>query len=138
MCGLSPLASRHPLGLQAQIEESGSDLSGGQRQRVALARAILRNPAVLVLDEATSALDSDSERRIFDRLSDWMAERTTIIMAHRLSTVRRVPRIIVLAGGRVVEQGPPDELMQDGSVFHSLFEEQLDGSGRDVRRFPAG
>jgi len=129
LCGLAPLVESLPMGLDTPLQEQGGDLSGGQRQRVALARAILRDPTILVLDEATSALDSEAEAEIFSALDSWLAERTVIVMAHRLSTIRRVSRIVVIAGGVVTDEGPLDHLLRPGSVFGSLFAEQLKVAG---------
>jgi len=128
VCGLQPLVERHPLGINASLRESGGDLSAGERQRVALARAIVKNPALLVLDEATSAIDSQAEADIFARLEPWLAQRTVILMAHRLSTVRRVSRVVVLAGGRVSGDGTLDDLVGGESVFTTLFCDQLEGA----------
>lgn len=128
VCGLRPLVERHPLGISASLRESGGDLSAGERQRIALARAIVKNPALLVLDEATSAIDSQAEADVFARLEPWLAQRTVILMAHRLSTVRRVSRVVVLAGGRVSGDGTLDELAGGESVFTTLFCDQLEGA----------
>jgi subfamily B ATP-binding cassette protein MsbA len=105
--GLAPLAASLPDGWDGAVEEGARNLSGGERQRVALARAVLRDPAILVLDEATSALDEESEGAVFDALGDWLATRTVLAIAHRLTTVSRFPRAIVLEGGRVSADGPP-------------------------------
>jgi ATP-binding cassette subfamily B protein len=113
-----------PMGLETPVGDRGSRLSGGQRQRLALARAILRDPAILVLDEATSALDSQNESLIQEALDDVMATRTSFIIAHRLSTVRRVDRIVVLADGRVVETGTHAELHARGGVYRDLCDHQ--------------
>src|SRR3546814_16561377 len=91
--------------------EGGARLSGGQRQRVAIARALLRRAPLLLLDEATSALDAESEKLVQDALETLMADRTTIVIAHRLATVRAADRIIVLDDGRIVDEGRPDELV---------------------------
>lgn len=125
VAGLEPLVNSLPGGLHAVLREAGRDLSGGQKQRIALARAIVRDPAMLVLDEATSALDSDTERQVFTRLAAWLARRTVLIMAHRLSTISRFDRVVVLEGGRVVGDGSVPELLQHCPAFSRLFAEQL-------------
>ena len=99
----------------------GSKLSGGQKQRIAIARAIIRKPKILILDEATSALDEESQKKVQIALDNIMKERTSIVIAHRLSTVEKCDRIVVLEGGRLVEEGRFDELKQrDGGVFAQL------------------
>lgn len=123
LTGLGPLVAS--LGLEAPIEEGGRDLSGGQKQRLALARAIVRNPTVLVLDEATSALDSDAEAQIFGQMDPWLRRRTVIVMAHRLSTISRFARVVVLDRGRVVGDGSIGELVRGCPEFRQLFAEQL-------------
>ena len=125
LAGLEPLVSSLPGGLHAVLREAGQDLSGGQKQRIALARAVVRDPAVLVLDEATSALDSDSERQIFVQLQDWLRRRTVLVMAHRLATIRRFERVIVLEGGRVVGDGSVSRLLSGCPAFERLFAEQI-------------
>jgi ABC transporter fused permease/ATP-binding protein len=114
-----------PDGYDTMIGERGTKLSGGQKQRVALARALLANPRVLILDEATSNLDAESEAAVQAALARLMAGRTTIIVAHRLSTVRDADRIVVIEGARVVEQGGHDELMARRGTYHRLVEHQL-------------
>ncbi|MCI4644198.1 MAG: ABC transporter ATP-binding protein/permease [Hyphomonadaceae bacterium] len=114
-----------PQGYDTPVGEMGRNLSGGQRQRVALARAILRDAPVLLLDEATSALDAESEARVQTALADFSKGRTTLVIAHRLSTVRQADRIIVMEGGRVVEEGVHEALMASGGVYARLAELQL-------------
>ena len=95
-------------------------ISGGQRQRIAIARAVLKNAPVLLLDEATSALDAESERQVQSALERIMQGRTTLVIAHRLATVKRADRIIVLDGGRVVETGKHAELVAKGGLYSRL------------------
>jgi ABC transporter fused permease/ATP-binding protein len=114
-----------PDGYATLIGERGAKLSGGQKQRIALARALLADPRVLILDEATSNLDAESEAAVQSALARLMHGRTTIIVAHRLSTVRDADRIVVIEGARVVEQGRHDELMARRGTYHRLVEHQL-------------
>jgi subfamily B ATP-binding cassette protein MsbA len=114
-----------PGGYGAPAGEMGRNLSGGQRQRIALARAILRDAPILLLDEATSALDAESEAKVQAALADFSAQRTTLIIAHRLSTVRAADRIIVLEDGRVVEHGSHNTLMQTAGAYRKLVDLQL-------------
>jgi subfamily B ATP-binding cassette protein MsbA len=111
-----------PQGYQSRIGERGQTLSGGQRQRLAIARAILKNAPILILDEATSSLDAESELLVQDALQTLMQDRTSFVIAHRLSTVRRADQIIVLEKGRIVEVGKHDELLaQPSSVYSKLY-----------------
>ena len=116
-----------PQGYATMVGERGVKLSGGERQRVALARAFLANAPILILDEATSSLDSHSEVLIQEAMQDLMRDRTSIVIAHRLSTVRAMDRILVFDRGRVVEEGTHDALMRRGGIYRELFNHQAAG-----------
>jgi len=114
-------------GYQTLVGDRGTQLSGGQRQRIAIARAILADPAILILDEATSSLDAESERLVQDALDKLMENRTSIIIAHRLSTVRRCDQILAMSGGAIIERGTHDELVaKPGGLYGSLAKLQLE------------
>ena len=123
---------RLPNGFNTVLGERGADLSGGQRQRVAIARAILRDSPVLILDEPTSALDAQAESLVIEALENLMVGRTTIIIAHRLSTVRRADRIIVIDRGHITEQGTHTSLLNDGGLYATLS--NLQHTGRPQQR----
>ena len=118
--------AQFPEGFDTLVGERGIKLSGGQRQRVAIARAILKDPAILVLDEATSSLDAESEALVQEALNELMKGRTTLIIAHRLATIRKVDRIYVLTEGKIAEQGTHQELVQDAAgVYANLVRLQF-------------
>jgi subfamily B ATP-binding cassette protein MsbA len=115
-----------PDGYATRIGERGQTLSGGQRQRIAIARALLKNSPILILDEATSSLDAESERLVQEALANLMRNRTAFVIAHRLSTVRRADKIVVLEKGRVAEIGRHDELLaRPGGVYAKLYALQI-------------
>lgn len=121
-----------PQGLDTTIGERGAALSGGQRQRLAIARALLKNAPILILDEATSALDNTSERQVQQALRSAMSGRTTIVIAHRLSTVEQADRIVVMDEGRIVEQGSHAELLARGGMYAQLYRSREDAVDADI------
>jgi ATP-binding cassette subfamily B protein len=122
---LSSLIEELPEGLDTMMGERGVKLSGGQKQRVSIARLFLKDPAILILDEATSALDSETERAIQQSLEELQRGRTSLIIAHRLTTIRHADRIVVVTSDGIVEQGAHDALVRAGGMYQRLFEAQL-------------
>jgi ABC-type multidrug transport system fused ATPase/permease subunit len=112
-------------GYKTNIGDSGSKLSGGQRQRISIARAVLRNPAILILDEATSSLDTKSERLVQEALENIMKNRTSIVIAHRLSTVIHADEIYVIQEGEIVEHGNHNQLMKHNGHYRKLYDMQM-------------
>jgi subfamily B ATP-binding cassette protein MsbA len=116
-----------PQGLDTVLGERGTRLSGGQRQRIAIARALLRDPPILILDEATSALDTESERLVQQAIERLMQDRTVLVIAHRLATVRDADEIVVLDAGRVVQRGSHEELLRAAGLYRRLYDLQFRG-----------
>lgn len=129
--GAAKIANSHefimnlPDGYDTMVGEKGVRLSGGQRQRIAIARAILKNPPILILDEATSSLDTESERLVQEAIERLMQHRTVLVVAHRLSTIRKADRIVVLENGKIVEEGDHKTLMENPGAYKKLYEIQL-------------
>lgn len=122
---LEELIKSLPEGLDTKITEHGRNLSGGQRQRISIARAFVRNPKILILDEATSALDSVSEKKIQESIENLVKDRTTLVVAHRLSTIRNADKIAVIGNGGLQEFGTYDELMEKKGEFYKLKQLQM-------------
>jgi ATP-binding cassette, subfamily B, multidrug efflux pump len=125
IAGLGTDIDEFPNGYETTVGERGLTLSGGQKQRTAIARAILRNPKILILDDALSSVDTLTEERILSALSDMMHGRTTILISHRVSTVRNADRIIVLEHGTVMEEGTHEQLLRNGGYYADLYQKQL-------------
>jgi subfamily B ATP-binding cassette protein MsbA len=117
--------ARLPNGYETTVGELGVRLSGGERQRIAIARALLKDAPILILDEATSSLDSEAERLVQEALEHLMENRTTLVIAHRLSTVRRADRIAVIVHGRIIEEGTHDQLLTLGREYRKLYDLQF-------------
>ncbi len=125
---LHEFVSGLPDGYDTEIGERGIRLSGGQKQRVSIARVFLKNPSILILDEATSALDNTTEVLIQQSLDELCKGRTTLVVAHRLSTIRNADHIAVVTGGRITESGTHDELMKGNGTYRELYELQFRNS----------
>jgi subfamily B ATP-binding cassette protein MsbA len=117
-----------PEGFDTVVGTRGVKLSGGQRQRIAIARAIMRDPPILIFDEATSALDTESETAVRHAIANLLQDRTALIVAHRLSTVRDADSIVVIDGGRIIDTGTHDELLSRGGLYRRLYDLQFDDS----------
>jgi len=136
---LLPTIETFNAGFDTVIGERGVRLSGGQRQRTALARAIIKNPPILVLDDAFSSVDVETEEEILRELKRFMRGRTTLLISHRISTVRDADRIVYLRGGAIIEQGTHDELLARRGAYYELYlrqslERQVDSIGRMEKR----
>jgi ATP-binding cassette subfamily B multidrug efflux pump len=123
--GLASDIAGFPAGYETMIGERGLTLSGGQKQRVAIARAIIRDPGILILDDALASVDTITEERILNNLTAVMRGRTTILISHRVSTVRNADRIFVLEHGRIVEEGSHESLVAAGGYYADLYQKQL-------------
>jgi ATP-binding cassette subfamily B protein len=114
-----------PQRFDTMVGERGITLSGGQKQRTSIARAVLRQPKILILDDALASVDTDTEERILNRLREVMRQRTTVLVAHRVSTVKSADQIVVLRDGRIIERGTHDELVGLNGYYADLYQKQL-------------
>jgi ATP-binding cassette subfamily B protein len=130
---IEPFIQRLPDGFKAMVGERGLKLSGGEKQRVAIARTILKNPPILLLDEATSALDTHTEREIQSALREVSRNRTTLVIAHRLSTVIDADQILVLDHGRIVERGRHEELLALNGAYAAMWNRQREAAEARAR-----
>jgi subfamily B ATP-binding cassette protein MsbA/ATP-binding cassette subfamily B protein AbcA/BmrA len=126
MANIHEFIAQLPEGYKTLVGERGARLSGGQRQRIALARAILKDAPILLLDEPTSALDTESEALVQDALERFMVGRTTIVVAHRLSTIRRANHVLVVEEGQIVEEGTHEVLMARAGRYSELYMRQFE------------
>ena len=125
MASAHEFIERLPFGYETKIGESGLSLSGGQRQRVAIARALYHRPPVLIFDEATSALDTESEAHVHEAIDEVIKGITAVVIAHRLSTVARADRIVLVDKGRIAAMGSHEELLASSPLYHRLCEAQF-------------
>src|SRR6202041_1032526 len=125
IASLSGEIQSFPHQYETMVGERGITLSGGQKQRTSLARAILRQPRILILDDSLASVDTDTEERILRRLRDVMSQRTTILISHRVSTVKNADMIIVLRDGYIIERGTHDELLAHNGYYADLYQKQL-------------
>ena len=127
LSNISRFIERQPEGYDTWLSHAGESLSHGQRQLLAIARAVLKDPKILILDEATSSVDTRTEQKIQDAMVNLMKNRTSVIIAHRLSTVRDADLIVVMDHGRVVETGSHEELLEKQGVYYGLYQTQFEG-----------